>query len=464
MRTAAGDHRNRGIASPLVTAAAAPYKSAAHMSAVSPTAVRRLPISMAWPRASGPQAHQAFVRLWAAQSVSLAGSEMTTIALPLTAALMLGAGPTHMGLLAAAAKAPFLLVGLLAGVWVDRMACRSVLVAADIGRAALLGWIPLAAALGSLRVEHLYVIAFLTGVLSVFFDVAYQSYLPALVARERLAEGNARLEAGRSVAELVGPLLATGLLHLAAAPFVIAADALSFIFSGLCVRSIPTGREPVARATHSSSMVADVAEGVRLVLRHPLLRPIAACSATMNLFFQVLMAVYVLYVTQQLDLPPALIGVVLGAGSLAALVGALVAAHVAYRLGIGHALMAATALSGVGGLLLALAHNMTALTLPMLIGCQMLLVLGVPIYNINQLSLRQAITPPALRGRVNATNRCLVWGTMPLGSLLGGYLGEAIGLQATIIIAAMGMLVALAWIAASPVRRLTTESVDALSV
>jgi MFS family permease len=444
-----------------VSAATAAYKSVAHMSAVSPTAVRRL--SFPWHRASGLLADRAFVRLWAAQSVSLAGSEITTIALPLTAAVMLGAGPAHMGLLAAAARAPFLLFGLLAGVWVDRLACRSVLVAADIGRGALLAWIPLAAVLGTLRIEHLYVIAFLTGVLTVFFDVAYQSFLPALVARERLAEGNARLEAGRSVAALVGPLLATGLLQLAAAPIAIAADALSFIFSGLCVRSISIGREPVEPATRGS-MLAEVAEGVRVVLRHPLLRPIAACSATMNLFFQMLMAVYVLYLTQQLNLPPALIGVVLGAGSLAALVGALVAARAAHCLGIGHALMAATALSGVGGLLLALAQDRTALTLPMLIGCQMLLVLGAPIYNINQLSLRQAITPPALRGRVNATNRCLVWGTMPLGSLLGGYLGEAIGLQATIVIAAVGMLLALAWIAASPVRRLTTESVEALSV
>ena len=433
------------------------------MSAVSPAAVRRAPISVRWPRTSGLMAHQAFLRLWAAQSVSLLGSEITLIALPLTAALVLGAGPAHMGLLAAAAKAPFLLFGLLAGVWVDRLACRSVLVAADIGRAALLGSVPLAAAFGSLRIEHLYVVAFLTGILSVFFDVAYQSYLPALVARDQLAEGNARLEAGGSMAELVGPLLATGLLHLAAAPFAIVADALSFILSGLCVRSIPSGGEAVSRPARGS-VLSEVGEGIGLVLGHPLLRPIAACSATMNLFFQMLTAVYVLYVTQHLNLPPALIGVVLGAGSLAALVGALVAARAASRFGIGHTLMAATALTGVGGLLLALVHDLSVLTLPALIGCQMLLVLGAPVYNINQISLRQAITPAALRGRVNATNRCLVWGTMPVGSLLGGYLGEAIGLQATIAIAAIGLLLAMGWIGFSPVRRLTAESIHAIGV
>jgi MFS family permease len=438
------------------------YKPTLLMSAASPGAAGPLAIQRRWPAPVGLLAHQGFMRLWAAQSVSLVGSEITLVALPLTAALVLGASPWHMGLLAAAAKAPFLLVGLLAGVWVDRLPYRTVLVAADVGRAVLLGSIPLAAALGVLRMEQLYVVAFLAGILSVFFEVAYQSYLPALVARERLAEGNGKLEASRSVAELTGPLLASGLLQLAAAPFAITLDALSFVFSGLCLRSIRANTEPVAR-TARNSMLGNVAEGIRLVLRHRLLRPIAGCSATMNLFFQMFTAVYVLYVTQQLQLPPTLIGVVIGAGSLSGLSGSLVAARVARRLGIGHTLMAATALSGLGGLMLAFAHLVPLPTLPVLIASQLVLVLGVPIYNINQVSLRQAITPAGVRGRVNATNRFLAWGTMPVGSLLGGFLGEAIGLQPTTAIAAIGMLLAMTWIAASPVRRLTSGSLAALS-
>jgi MFS family permease len=403
-----------------------------------------------------------FLRLWTAQSISLFGSEITVIALPLTAVLLLSATPAQMGLLAAAGKAPYLLVGLLAGVWVDRLRCRSVLVAADLGRAALLASIPVAAAMGVLHVEHLFLVAFLAGILTVFFDVAYQSYLPELVNRDQLIEGNGKLAASKSVAEMAGPILGSGLLLLAAAPFAIGIDALSFVLSGAFLRSIRQSSSPVIRQTRSS-MAAEVVEGIRLVLRHPLLRPIAACAATMNLFYQMLMAVYILYVTTGLELPPGLVGVVLGIGGLGGLAGALVAARAAACFGIGRTLMAATFISGIGGLGIALTQGSGLGTLPWLIAAELLMMFGVPIFNINQLSLRQSITPAGRRGRVNATNRCLVWGTMPLGSLLGGFLGQAFGLQPTIVLAAAGMLLAGAWIATSKVRTLTNESVATLA-
>jgi MFS family permease len=183
----------------------------------------------------------------------------------------------------------------------------------------------------------------------------------------------------------------------------------------------------------------------------------------MNLFYQMLMAVFILYLTTALELPPALIGVVLGIGSLAGLGGALVASAAANRFGTGRTLVAATIISGLGGLGIALAQGTGPAALPWLIASQLLLIFGVPIYNINQLSLRQAITPAGLRGRVNATNRCLVWGTMPVGSLIGGFLGQAIGLQPTITIAAGGMLMAGLWVLTSPVRTLTNESVAQLA-
>jgi MFS family permease len=409
-----------------------------------------------WPALAGLWARPDFVRLFAAQSVSLFGSEVTVVALPLTAVLFLGATPVSMGLLAAAGKAPFLLVGLLAGVWVDRLRCRSVMVTADLGRAALLGSIPVAAALGMLTMGQLYVVGFLAGILTVFFDVAYQSYLPSLVDRDELADGNSKLEASKSVAEMAGPVVGSGLLQIAAAPFAIVLDALSFVLSGLCLRSIPTSGQPPARTTRNS-VLADVAVGIRLVVRHPLLRPIALCSATLNLFFQMLMAVYVLYVTTRLHLPPALLGLILGAGSLSALGGALISTRAANRFGTGPTIIAAAALSAIGGLTLALADGDGLGTLPVLIAAQVLLVMPIPIYNINQLSLRQAITPAGLRGRVNATMRCLVWGTMPLGSLIGGLLGEALDLRPTITLAAFGMLFASVWVFASPVRQLQSE-------
>jgi MFS family permease len=412
---------------------------------VVPRTVRR-------PRFGGLWARPDFVRLWAAQGVSLFGSEITMIALPLTAVLVLGVSPAQMGFLAAAERLPFLLVGLLAGVLVDRWQYRSVLIGADIGRAVLFGSIPVAAALGLLRMEQLYVVALLAGCLTVFFDIAWQSYLPALVERSELADGNSKLEATRSVSEMAGPLLAGGLLTLVAAPFLIGIDALSFVASAACLRTIRIDSKPSTSAR--KSLVKDIGQGLSLVRRHPLLRPIAVCSATLNLFFQMSMAVFILYITQTLQLPPAAVGVVFGIGSLGALLGALLASRAAKRFGTGPTIVGAAALSACGALGIALAASAGPAALVVLIVAQVVGLVGVPIYNINQVSLRQAITPPELRGRVNATMRCLVWGTMPIGSLMGGFMAEAIGLRPTIAVAAAGMLLAAVVVAFSPVMRL----------
>jgi MFS family permease len=414
-----------------------------------------------WAVLTGLWASGDFLRLFVAQSVSLFGSEITLIALPLTAVLVLGASPAQMGLLGAMEKLPFMLVGLFAGVWVDRLRCRSVLVTADIGRALLLGSIPLAAVLGLLSIEQLCVVGLLAGSLTVFFDVAYQSFLPELVERSRLADANGRLEASKSLAEMAGPMLGSALLQIAAAPFAIGIDAISFVLSGIFLRSIRTSVPPKGMAARAG-MLTEVATGIRLVLRHPLLGPIAACSATMNFFYQMLAAVYILYVTTALQLAPALIGIIFGIGSLAGLGGAVLASRLAQRIGVGATLMVSTVVSGLAGLGIAFIGPGDA-TLPSLVLAQLCMMLGVPIYNINQLSLRQSITPAGLRGRVNATNRCLVWGTMPIGSLLGGLFGQAIGLQPTIALAASGMVLAAAWIALSPVRTLNSEKLASLA-
>ncbi len=432
------------------------------MSALPTVAVRGRALAVPLPWPGGLWRDRDFMRLFVAQSVSLAGSEVSLIALPLTAVLVLGAGSAQMGLLAAAEKVPYLLVGLLAGVWVDRLRCRSVLVAADVSRAVLLGSIPVAAIFGVLRMEQLFVVALLAGILTVFFDVAYQSYLPEIVSREQLADGNSKLEASKSVAELAGPMLGSGLLQIVTAPLAIVVDAVSFLLSGLFIHSIRANEQPVVRDVRSS-MLADVAAGIRLVVRHPLLRATSLCSATMNLFYQMLMAVYILYVTTQLLLPPALVGIVVGIGSVAGLAGALVASRIASRIGPGWAMMASTIVSATGALGIALTQSGGGLATALaLVGSQLLLLFGVPIYNINQVSLRQAITPAGLRGRVNATNRCLVWSTMPIGSLTGGLLGQAIGLQATIVVAGAGMLLAVLWVALSPARHLKSQDLRSL--
>jgi MFS family permease len=338
---------------------------------------------------------------------------------------------------------------------------RAVLIAGDVGRGLLLCSVPIAYLTGHLTLAQLFVVGFLTGILTVFFDVAYQSFLPELINRSQLNDGNGKLEASKSIAEMAGPMLGSALLQVAAAPFTIAIDAASFLVSGLFLRSIRTSLPPRPRAPREG-MLAEVGVGLRLVVRHPLLRPIAACSATMNLFYQMLFAVYILYVTTELHVAPALVGIIFGIGSLAGLGGAMLASRAAQRLGMGTTLMLSTVVSGVAGLAVAATHPAET-SLPILAIAQMLMMFGVPIYNINQLSMRQSITPAGLRGRVNATNRCLVWGTMPIGSLLGGVLGQSIGLQPTIAVAASGMVLAAVWIAASPARSLTTENLATLA-
>src|SRR5438105_11611746 len=207
-------------------------------------------------RPGGLWRHPEFVKLWTGQTISRFGSEISQLAIPLAAALVLDASPAQMGLLSAFEFAPFLLLSLFAGVWVDRVRRRPVLIVADIGRAVILGSIPVAAVLGVLRIEQLYVVGLLTGVLTVFFDVAYQAYLPVLVSREHLVEGNSKLEVSRSVAQILGPGVAGALVQIITAPFAVAIDAASFIASALCLLPIRSPEPPRVQAEARGSMLA----------------------------------------------------------------------------------------------------------------------------------------------------------------------------------------------------------------
>lgn len=403
-----------------------------------------------------------FMKLWAAQTVSLLGSSITGLALPLAAALALSAGPAEMGALSAAGTLPFLLIGLFAGVWVDRLRRRPILIAADVARAVLLLTIPLAALAGVLRIELLYAVAFLCGICTVFFDVAYQSYLPALVSRQALVEGNSKLEVSRSAVHLAGPGLAGGLITLVTAPVAIVVDALSFALSALFLGAIRTPEPPPVPSAGRPSVWREIGEGLRLVLGSPILRPIAACTATSNFFSSFFFAGFILYLTRDLGLDPAALGLVFGLGSAGFIAGAALAERSARWLGFGPALIAATVLVGAGALVhivdVGPAGPPGSAAFWLVIGIQMLGQLlasvALPVYNINQVSLRQAITPDRLMGRMNATTRFLVWGTMPLGALAGGAVAEWIGLVPALQAGALGSLLAAFWIVFSPVRTL----------
>jgi MFS family permease len=408
-------------------------------------------------RRDGLWRHANFLRLWIGQTISQFGSQITFLALPLAAALTLHATPGEMGVLTAAETAPFLLVGLFAGVWVDRLPRRLILLVADFGRGVLLLAIPVAALAGVLTIALLYAVAFVVGILTVFFDVAYQSFLPALVGREHLVDGNSKLETTRSAAQIAGPGLAGTLVQLITAPAAVIVDALSFFVSAgfLVSLRVPTDRLP-PRAVRRT-IWSEIGEGLRIVVGNPLLRAIAGCTGTANFFGGVAAAVLVLYITRDLGLRPGAIGLVFAMGSVGLLVGALLARRIAGRIGVGATIIAANVLSTAGALLAPLAHGAVAVTIPLLVGAQFFTGMGGTIYNITQVSLRQTITPDHLLGRMNATMRFIVWGVLPLGGLLGGLLGSLIGLRGTLLVGAVGEIFAVFWVLFSPVRKLREQ-------
>jgi MFS family permease len=406
--------------------------------------------------------HTEFVKLWAGQSISLFGSEISQLAIPLTAALVLNASPAQMGLLGAFEFAPFLLLSLFAGVWVDRLPRRPILIVADIGRAILLGSIPVAALLDMLRIEQLYLVGILSGALTVFFDVANQSYLPVLVNREHLVEGNSKLEMSRSVAQITGPGVAGALVQLVTAPLAVAVDAASFVASVICLLFIRAAEPPpVQHADGPSSIWGELREGLAVVLGNPLLRSIAGCTGTSNLFHNAMFAVYVLYVTRELGIGPALLGLILAAAGPGALLGAVVAGRVAARFGLGSTIIGSALIGAVASLLVPLATGPTVALAGTLMLAQFVGGITNPVYNINQVSLRQAITPDRLQGRMNASMRFLVWGTIPIGALLGGALGEVFGLWPTLLAMSVCGLLAPLWIVFSPVRALRVQPASA---
>lgn len=410
-------------------------------------------------RSAGLWHHRDFAKLWTGQTISLLGSQVTFLALPLTAVLVLGATPAQMGLLTAAGALPSLLVGLFAGVWVDRHRRQPILIAADLGRAALLFAVPAAALLQVLRMEHLYLIAFLVGLLGLFFDVAYRSYLPSLVGREHLVEGNSKLEMSQSVAEIVGPGIAGWLAQAFTAPLAIAVDAVSFLVSAIFLRLV-RAVEPAPRPLEpQQNIMREAIDGLHLVLDNRLLRAVAGCVGILNLFNSALEAVLILYLTRELQITPALLGLVMTGGSAGFLIGALLTSRVTERFGLGAGIIGGVLLAALSDLLIPLldASAPIALIVLVLVVAQFFFGLGLTVYRVGQVSLRQAVTPDGMQGRMNATISVIAWGIVPLGGLIGGALGELIGTRSTLLLCASGELLATLWLLLSPVRALRQQ-------
>jgi MFS family permease len=384
--------------------------------------------------------------LWSAETVSQVGTMISRLALPLLAVTALGATPWEMGLLTAATTAAFLLVGLPAGALVDRVRRRPVMIAADLARFVLFGCVPLAWWWGVLGFPQLLVVALLGGVATVFFDVAYQSVLPSVVGREGLVEGNSKLESSRAAAEAGGPALAGGLVQVAGAATAVAVDAISFLVSALALSRMRGNEQKPPPSDRS--LRAEIAEGLGYVLRHPLLRPITACTGTANLFNGAFLAVEVLYLVGVLALEPGLIGVLLAVGLVGGLVGAVTGGWWMRRFGHGRVVTWSLVVTGPPTLLMTIGS-------PVWFAVGMFVMsYGAVVYNVAQVSFRQSICPNRLLGRMNASIRFLVWGTLPLGGLLGGALGELIGVWPTLVVAVLGVMAAPLWVLTSPLRSL----------
>ena len=407
-----------------------------------------------------------FLRLWAAETISHFGSSVTGLALPFVAITLLHATPLQVAILNLADFLPFLLIGLIAGVLVDRFPRRAILIGGDLGRALLIATIPLAYLAGLLTLAQLMLVGFAIGVLTVFFDVAYQSYLPSLIGREDLVEGNSKLELSRSGAGLIGPGLAGLLIDLLRAPVAMLIDALSFAFSALLLFSIrertPEETSSVGEQAAESSAVAprgsmrtEIAAGLRFVFGHPALRTIGSATATSNLFSSISGAAFMIFAINELKMSPALIGIAFSLGSLGGLTAALVADPLSKRFGVGRVIVLTVAIGGPFEAAIAFAHpgaDLLNVILVALVGFTM--GGGGTIYNINQVSLRQALTPAAMAGRMNATMRWFVWGTIPIGSLIGGIIGETLGLRAAILIGGVGASLAFIPLLFGPVWRI----------
>lgn len=406
--------------------------------------------------------HHDFRQLWMGDTVSVFGIQFVGFAMPLLAVQVLHADAFEMGVLAMLESLAFLLISLPAGAWVDRWRKKRVIVAGDLLRAALLLTIPVAWLLDVVTMEQLFVVTFVVGCISVFFDVANQSYLPEIVESGQISEGNGKLQASQQTAGVVGPAAAGALVRLVGSPLTIAVTAVCMALSSLFVSRIrhqEQAPDPAARRP----LRLEIREGMAFVLGHPLLRRIVACTGLSNLAGSAVFALFVLYAVQTLGFSETTLGLVLSAGAVGGLLGAVSSDRFARLVGEGRAIPLSAVVGGLAVFSVPLASVLPAV--PTLVVGQLLLSWGIVVYNIAQVSFRQRLCPKPLLGRMNASIRFLVWGPMPVGAFLGGLLGRELGIVATLWIFAALSLVAALPVVLSPLlgMRDLPRSLDALA-
>ncbi len=396
--------------------------------------------------------HHDFRQLFCADVFAQVGTQLSTLAIPVTAVRLLDAGELEMGLLGTAEFLAFLLSARPAGVWVDRWRKQRVLVTADLVRAAALLSLPLAWWWDVLTFPQLLLVSLVIGNASVFFDVAYQSYLPEIVEPDDIGEGNAKLQAVQSVAMIGGPGLGGGLIRLVGAPLTSLVNALGFLASAWWIGRIRHVAEPPSREDRRPLRV-EVREGLAFVFGHPLLWRITACTATSNLFSSMTGTLLVLFALRELGLSEAQLGLAMGLGAGGGLLGALATPALTRWVGEGRIIPLSALALIPAGVFMPLAGTVIP---PMVavVASSLFLTFGVVVYNVAQVSFRQRLCPRPLLGRMNASIRFCVWGVMPIGALTAGLLGEAYGARAVFWIALVGEVVAAAFVVLSPLLRM----------
>jgi predicted MFS family arabinose efflux permease len=393
--------------------------------------------------------HRDFRSLWIGQSVSDVGTSVSVVVVPLVAVVYLHATAFEVGLLSALEWLPWLLIGLPAGVWVDRSRRRPLLIWCDVARLVFIGSLPVAAAFDVLTIGQLFGVALATGLATVLFQVAYQSYLPALIERGDLAEGNAKLQGSQAVANVIGPGIGGLLVQLFRAPFALVVDAASYLVSIIALLGI-RAREPEAVAAAERNVRSEIAEGARYVRHDPLLRVLTISPAIGNCFFIGYEAIVVLFLVRGVHLEPGTVGVLLALVGLGAVIGAAIARPVARRIGTSRAVWLGIGATSPFALLIPLTSR--GLGLAFFVIGNVVMLAGVLIYNVTISAFRQAYCPPQLLGRVVATMRFVLFGTMPLGALLGGALASLLGTRTAVWLLLLGNLIPIFVLYFSPLR------------
>jgi len=391
-----------------------------------------------------------FNRLWTAESVSLVGTEVTTLALPLMAVYLLDAGPVEVGLLGTASWLPYVLFTLLVGVWGDRIRRRRVLVAADLARAVFLGAIVVLAMTGVLTVPLLLVLAFLVGIGNVVFEVFYYSYVPTLVPADQLLGANSRLQASESTAQIAGPGIGGLLVQFFTAPIALLVDAVSFVFSGFMVSRIRTPEPAPEDTGDQGRILAQIRAGLALTWRNRVLLTLVGTAAICNLTAYWIMALFPLLCVRLLGLNAGVIGMIISVGAIGAFLGAAVCGPITRRIGVGQATLWTLLGECVGFLIMPFAPAHSGFAIPVLIAGWFIVGFSAAVSRVVSISIRQTVTPNNMLSRVNATHRFVSYGVVAVGTSVGGLLGSAFGIRAAILIAGVTMLASVVCVLVSP--------------